>query len=257
MIMGLSEAIQWLQQDGQALFLVFIRAGALMALLPAFGERLLPMRIRLALTLTFALLTFPLARDVIEQAAQGVGWTLLIAAEVVAGLALGILFRLFVVALQIAGGIAANVTSLSQIFGGTVSDPQPAMATLLVLAGLALATSAGLHVKVTMVLTESYLMLPPGQLPSGSDIASWGSGSVAYIFDLAFSLAIPFVIGAMIYNLALGAINRAMPQLMVAFVGAPLITGAGLVLLLFTAPVALAVWADAFDRALMNPMAPR
>jgi flagellar biosynthetic protein FliR len=79
---------------------------------------------------------------------------------------------------------------------------------------------------------------------------------VARAFALAFSLAAPFVVASFLYNLALGAINRAMPQLMVAFVGAPVITAGGLVLLALALPALLGVWLAAFDEFLARPMAP-
>ncbi len=60
---------------------------------------------------------------------------------------------------------------------------------------------------------------------------------MAQAFALGFSLAAPFVIAGFAYNLALGAINRAMPQLMVAFIGAPAITAGGLLILMLAAPV--------------------
>ena len=41
--------------------------------------------------------------------------------------------------------------------------------------------------------------------------------------------------------------NRAMPQLMVAFVGAPAISFGGLALLLIVAPFLLDVWRNAFE----------
>ena len=37
---------------------------------------------------------------------------------------------------------------------------------------------------------------------------------IAHSFGLAFALATPFVIASLIYNLALGVINRAMPRKM-------------------------------------------
>lgn len=58
-------------------------------------------------------------------------------------------------------------------------------------------------------------------------------------------------------NLALGAINRAMPQLMVAFVGAPLITFGGLALLLVATPVILSVWLDALMAFFQDPVGAR
>ena len=53
---------------------------------------------------------------------------------------------------------------------------------------------------------------------------------------LAFTLAAPFVLVSVLYNLTLGVINRAMPQLMVVFVGAPVITGLGLAVLFADGP---------------------
>ena len=63
-----------------------------------------------------------------------------------------------------------------------------------------------------------------------------------------------FVVAALLYNLALGAINRAMPQLMVSFVGAPALTLGGLALLALSAPVILTVWRTAMDAALTTPL---
>ncbi|OZA12754.1 MAG: hypothetical protein B7Y02_06935 [Rhodobacterales bacterium 17-64-5] len=57
----------------------------------------------------------------------------------------------------------------------------------------------------------------------------------------------------MIYNLALGAINRAMPQLAVSMVGAPALTLGGLALLAVATPLLLAVWLEAFQAFLADP----
>jgi flagellar biosynthetic protein FliR len=48
-------------------------------------------------------------------------------------------------------------------------------------------------------------------------------------------------------------INRAMPQLMVAFVGAPLITFGGLLLLMMLAPAMLYVWLQALSTFAASP----
>ncbi|MFY8145461.1 MAG: flagellar biosynthetic protein FliR, partial [Rhodobacter sp.] len=50
-------------------------------------------------------------------------------------------------------------------------------------------------------------------------------------------------------------INRAMPQLMVAFVGAPALTAGGLVLLALSTPLALAVWLAALNGFFAAPFA--
>ena len=71
----------------------------------------------------------------------------------------------------------------------------------------------------------------------GGQLSQWGIDKVSGAFAMAFRLAAPFVIVSVLYNITLGVINRAMPQLMVAFVGAPVITAGGLALLALMSPI--------------------
>ncbi|MCC5992460.1 MAG: flagellar biosynthetic protein FliR [Rhodobacteraceae bacterium] len=235
-------------------FAVFLRVGAMMALLPAFGEMVVPVRVRLAVTLAFTLVVTPAVAPALPELVLAPGPLLtFVMTEALAGLVLGAGLRLFVIVLQTAGTIAAQATSLSQFIGGAGADPQPAMAQLLVMAGLALAVMAGLHVRLAELLILSYSLFPAGQFLPGSDLADWGSARVAHAFRLAFTLAMPFVILSLVYYVALGAINKAMPQLMVAFVGAPAITFAGLALLFLTAPLILPIWQQGFHSFIADP----
>ncbi len=176
--------------------------------------------------------------------------------EIAVGVMLGIGIRLFILALQTAGSIAAQSTSLAQILGGSMAEPVPAMGHILVVGGFALAVMAGLHVRVAEMVILSYDMLPMGRLPNGADVSDWGVNQIRRAFELAFTLAAPFVILSVLYNVALGVINKAMPQLMVAFVGAPVITAGGLMLLALCAPLLLATWLGALNSFIDNPMAP-
>jgi len=242
-------------QSGLAVGLfVLIRVGAVMAVLPAFGERSVPERVRLMLALAFTAIVAPaVSADVMPVIEGGTGLMLALLGEVAAGLALGLALRLFVLVLQMAGSIAAQSTSLSQIFAGAAVEPLPAIGHVMVISGLALAVMTGLHVRVAEALIGSYTILPPGQIPDPSIIADWGSARVGRAFALAFTLAAPFVIASFVYNLALGVINKAMPQLMVAFVGAPAITAGGLILLVLSLPIILSTWNDGFILFLANP----
>lgn len=235
-------------------FAVFLRMGAAAALFPAFGEQVVPVRIRLMAALCFTAVVAPAVLSQVVEVATQAAMPQLFATEIVAGLAIGIGLRLMVIALQVAGTIAAQSTSLAQFFGGAGVDPQPAIAQLLLVAGLALAAMAGLHVRLAETAIASYALLPPGHFAPATALAEWGVAEVTHAFALAFGMAMPFVIAALIYNVALGAINRAMPQLMVAFVGAPALTLGGLVLLLMVAPIALALWWRVFEMRLGDPL---
>lgn len=229
--------------------LVFLRIGAALALLPAFGEQSVPQRLRLVIALAFTAVVAP------AVAASGPTEPGLLhaAAEVVAGLALGAVFRLMILVLQITGSIIAQATSLSQMAGSAMADPQPAVGQVLMVSGLALAVMAGLHVKLAEALILSYRLLPIGAFPAAAEFATWGLGQTARAFSLGFSLAAPFTIAALMYNLALGAINRAMPALMVSFIGAPALSAGGLALLALLSPLLLSVWLSALQGVLDNP----
>jgi len=237
-----------------AAFLVFLRVGAAMAILPIVGESSVPGRVRLALAIVFTVIVTPAVADGFTTLQPTGFWiTNLLFTETIIGLAIGFSLRMFVFALQIAGSIAAQSTSLSQLFGAAGVDPQPAIGHVLVIAGLALAVTLGLHIKIAGLFIYSYQVFEAGKLVPAIDLSAWGVARVAHSFGLAFSLAAPFIVASLIYNIALGAINRAMPQLMVSFVGAPAITAGGLVLLLVVAPFILAAWFAALDSFLLAP----
>ena len=236
-------------QDAMA---VFLRVGGLLAVLPAFGEQAVPMRVRLAIALAFTAVVLPAVAGAIPDARPTAA---LFLSEAGAGLILGLGLRLLILALMMAGTLAAQSASVSQLFGGAVPEPQPAFANLFVIAGLALAVMAGLHVRAAELLILSYDILPAGRPPLPRDVAQWGLGRVAQAFGLAFSLAAPFVMASLIYNLALGVINRAMPQMMVALVGAPALSLGALALLAVTAPAIMQVWTAALSAGLDQPFA--
>ncbi|AJE44819.1 flagellar biosynthetic protein FliR [Celeribacter indicus] len=239
-------------------FLVFLRIGAVMAVLPAFGERSVPERVRLVLAIGFTAIVFPAVSEGLAPLAasqEKVAAALL--TEVISGLILGLSLRLFVMVLQIAGALIAQSTSLSQIFGGGAVEAQPAIAHLLSVAGLALAVMMGLHVRVAELLILSYDVFPAGFMAPARDVMIWSVDHVGRIFALSFTLAAPFIIASLVYNVALGVINRAMPQLMVAFVGAPAITLGGLLLLFVSAPLLLETWEAGFARLLLDPFGAR
>ena len=235
---------------------VFARVGPAFAFLPVFGERVIPARIRLVAGLCLSMVIAPALVPVITPPpADALAIARYLVPETLVGLSVALSLRLFIMALQMAGTMAAQATSLAQFFGGAGVDPQPAMSQVLVMAALALLVAMGLPERCAALFILSYDMVPAGQFPSPSDIAAWGTARVGHAFALAFGLAAPFLIAATLYNLALGAINRAMPQLMVAFVGAPALTLGSLFLFLLAAPLMLGVWSQSVWPALVEPLA--
>lgn len=232
--------------------IVFLRVAAMVSVFPAFGEQMIPVRVRLGVALAFTFVAAPALPQfpVPETPMHFLGY---LATESVAGLALGVAVRFFAHALQTAGSIAAQSTSLAQMLGGAGIDPMPAIGAVLFWAGMALAMMLGLHVRAAEFMIHSYQLLPAGQFPDAAMLSQWGVERVSKSFSLAFTLAAPFVITSVIYNLTLGIINRAMPQLMVAMVGAPVITFGGLAILMIGAPMILNTWIEALSGFFADP----
>lgn len=247
-LLDLAEGLAW------AAALAFVRIGAMVALMPGIGDAVVPQRVKLAVVVVYAIVLSPLLAD--RPGIAGLEPSFLaLGGEAVAGLILGVGLRLFLVALQTAAAIIAQATTLSQLFSGTAPEPQPAMGNLFMIAAVTLALIAGLHVKAAELLLLSYDILPAGGQPSAADAADWSLGLIGRTFSLAFTLAAPFVIASLVYNLALGAINRAMPTLMVSMVGAPALVLGALALLTVASPVLLAAWLSAFSDHLAQPFA--
>ena len=236
---------------------IFTRVGAAAFLIPGMGERAIPVRVRLGLALALTLLLWPLVRPLVAETPRTVpGLALLLAAEAVSGVLIGLGFRLLVLVLQIAGMTAAFHLSISHMFGsGVAPTPEPTMATFLALGGIVIAMQAGLHVAVVAALAGLYEVLPFGRFPLAADAGAWSVARVADGFALGLSLAFPFIAVSFAYNLALGALSRAMPQLLVALVGVPLLVGLGLLTLYLVLPAIYDRWRPLLETILSNPLA--
>ncbi|MDO6586414.1 flagellar biosynthetic protein FliR [Salipiger sp. 1_MG-2023] len=247
-VLGLISGWAWLG------FIVFLRVAAMISTLPGLGEQSVSVRVKLVLSLLLATIVLPAAAEKIPTVEPGYGTVLyVILTESISGLILGLWLRLLMHALQTAGSIAAQSTSLAQLLGNAGADPMPAIGHILTVSALALLMITGFHVKIAAYVILSYDLLPPLQFPRPSVIGQAGRQQITDSFALAFTLAAPFVILSALYNLTLGFINKAMPQLMVAFIGAPVITLGSMALLILTSPVMLSVWLSTVDLFLSNP----
>ncbi len=233
--------------------LVFARLGAAVMLLPGLGEQEIPATIRLALGLGLLALLLPALAPGLPPAPEASAEALrMIAQEVVIGLWLGGLARILALAMAMAGQAVATLIGLQ---GVLVTDPSlGAQATALgrafALLTAVLVLSGGLYAIALRALVESYAVLPAGApLPLGlaaENVAAAGAASL----ELALRLAAPFVIAAVVLNIALGLLARLAPQVQTFFIAIPGQILAGLALLALLAPPLVATYAEALRAGL-------
>jgi flagellar biosynthetic protein FliR len=223
--------------------LTVARLSFVIILIPGLGERVIPAQVRVLVLLALSAAISGLGITDYEMPTQTGAFMMVMFTEVLLSLFLGIGLRMIIWVLGIAGAVIAQSIGLSQFLGVALEDEaQTATANLLTMAGAALLFSMDFHVQVITSWIGFYETVPIGSV-------SW-TGQ-AYLFDsfyAAFAFAImlswPFVAMNLLYNICLGFINKAMPQMMVAFVGAPFLVGAGLFLLAVSIGALLMVWQE-------------
>jgi flagellar biosynthetic protein FliR len=215
--------------------LIFARVGAIVMLLPGFGEATVPARIRLGLALFVALLLHP---AVSGQFAPGVARNLpaavtLLAGELAIGLFIGLATRLLLAGVQVAGTTIA--TQLGLGFAMTVDPTQGSQGAIvgnfLSMATVTLIFVTDLHLPALAAVTSSFTLFPPGHwLPAG-DFARVTVDLVAESFRVGVQISAPFLAFGLVFNLGLGMLQKMMPQFQLYFVAMPLSIGGGLLLL--------------------------
>lgn len=204
--------------------LTFARLGSMMMVLPGVGEQMIPRTVRLGIALVLTLLFLP----VLEEAARplplnAVGLIVAIIREILIGLAIGLLVRLIMGAVQVAGttiafqiglGFAQNVDPAAGVQGAILSNFLSMLALLLLFA-------TDTHHHLISALYNSYVVFPQdGNLMPG-DFADLAVQTVAGSFQVAVQMAAPLVIFGLIFYLGMGILSRLIPQLQVFFLALP------------------------------------
>src|ERR1043166_6961260 len=165
--------------------LVFARIGAMVMLLPGFGETNIPARIKLSIALLLTLIILPLHRAAYHVDMSSLTPLLvLMMHEIVIGIVLGTTARVTLSALQVAGSVIAQQLGLGFV---TAIDPTQGQQGLLIgnfltILGLTLLFATDSHHLVISALTESYRIFAPGQLMPSRDIASLATRAFAAAF---------------------------------------------------------------------------
>ncbi len=234
-----------LPQFAFAFVLVLGRVGAACMLIPGVGEAELPMIVRAGFALALTALLLPvLAHDLPPPPADVWRGLAMLIAELAAGLLLGWLARLLLLALPLAGQMIALLTGQASVLqpDEMLGAQGAAMGRLLGLAGPVLLLSSGLYALPLQALAGSYRVLPAGALLPAGDTAASAIAAVAACFALALRLAAPFPLAGIVWQVALAALVRLAPQVPVFFLAAPAQLLGGLALLAALAGAVLGVW---------------
>ncbi len=224
---------------GYAAILILGRVGACLAMLPGFGSTRFPVRFRLLLALALSLalspLLLPAAQGVLMGVAGDAGKARLLAGEMVVGTGLGLMARLYILGMQFAASLITAAIGLAATPGAPIDDTElvPPLASLVTLTATAAIFAANLHYMMISALIDSYAAIGIGSPIDPGWYLDQMVAKISHTWSMGLRLASPFVVFAIIVNLAIGFANKFTPQISVYFMTMGLTAAAGLILLFF------------------------
>jgi flagellar biosynthetic protein FliR len=239
----------WLSLQIYCVLLVFVRVSAAFLLLPGFGEPSVPTRMRFLAALAVAVAVAPTVAGMPTAVPGSVRIATAVAAEAACGALLGVLSRTVISGVLTAGQIISQNIGLTNIFAAGLSiDEASTVGGALYAGAVAILFATNGHHMILRALADSYNLLPPAQFPEvAASVRSVVAAGVR-CFRLGGQLALPFLLLALVFNVSLAAVNRAMPAMPVFMIANPAIVIFGLYLLSATVPGMLGIgmggWTD-------------
>jgi flagellar biosynthetic protein FliR len=221
---ALTLTLDALPAEAFAFFAVFARIGAMAMVMPGFGELTLSPRIRLMIALGLTVAIAPLVSATLPaMPGSAFAVTIFIGGEVIIGIAVGLLARLVMGAIQVAGTAISYQSGLAfaQSFDPTQGTQSAVISTFLSLVAVTLIFMTDMHQLLILAMRDSYtLFMPGGEIPVG-DFAELAVRTLSGLFVIALQMAAPFIMFGLIFYLGLGLLSRLMPQVQIFFVAMP------------------------------------
>ncbi len=235
-------------QNALAGVALILRAGGFLAFAPIVGSDSVPATAKAALALLIAVLLAP----VVPAPPPGINLLWLSATEFTAGVMLGFVTSLLFDALVFAGTFVGFPTGLST---AAMMDPVnqsqiPVTATFYQIVGSLMYLAIGGHRQALGALARSYEIVPVGLTHWDGPWIKVFVATTGQVLTIGFRLAAPVLVAGLLVDLCLMLIARAVPQMNILVVGAPIRVAAGLIALAASLHVFAPLVAESADAVL-------
>ena len=193
--------------------MAFVRAGGLLAMVPVFSGRNLPVPLRIAIAAFLGSVGLQAATGIAIPPTDVTGLILAAAHELIIGLLMGLGVRLMFFALEMAGQIISTEMGLvvsAQIDPVSQNNSTP-VGVALTLFGTLLFLLSGAHHAVFAAFARSFALMPPGVIGfqrSAGEVFVQSTGS---IFLLAVQMAAPLMAINFVVTLTFAILSKAAP----------------------------------------------
>lgn len=238
-----------------AFFVVFARVGAVLMLLPVFGDDSIPGRVRLMIAFGMSAALFGILGDPARNAlTHGAVLPAVLVSELVTGLAIGTIVRILFFAMAMAGSIVSMQAGFSSavVFDPSQSGSAPLLSKFVGIAAALVCLGMQVHHLWLGAMIQSYHSFPVGGLPPMHDFAQLAVQALSRSMTLGFSLAAPLLVYGIVFNVALALAARVAPAIQVFFIAQPLNLLLGVSLAAATIGTMLTMFAKAMADAMQG-----
>jgi flagellar biosynthetic protein FliR len=225
------------QQAILGVFLVFSRIGLCFLVLPGISSDRTPAQVRLFLAIAVSLAIAPIIVSTLKSAIPQNAGDLapLLAMEALIGLLIGLLVRIFFVALEFAATAMASFLGYSSAFTHNIegSDAATSLSAIVTIPAVVLFFLLDQHTKIVELLLNSYQSFPIGHPPYAQASLETLLSALATAFRLALQICAPLLVYSLVVNLVFGLLNKMVPQIPAYFISAPFLMFGGLIILYF------------------------
>lgn len=230
--------------------LVVIRISGIIAATPIFGARNVPVVMKVGLVLLTSFFMLPVATVRTDVYAMGLAeLALLIANELLIGLAMGFIISLAFMFVQIAGQMMDVPMGFSMV---NVLDPLlgqqvPILGQFQYAISVIVFLSINGHHLILKALADSFSLIPLGGWSYWPGLTEIISKAFVLAFSLGLQIALPVVAVLLIVDIALGLIARTVPQMNVFILGFPLKIIVGLAFVMLLLPMYVVFMENVFS----------
>jgi len=213
--------------------MVLTRISAFFLVLPVFGWKSIPVRVKVAMTVLMAFffsMAMPPAINTSHISALEAG--LLIANEATYGLALGLIVTVLFSAVKLSGRIVERQMGLAmaQILDPMTGERTQPLSSLLEMIFIILFLSANGHHLLLLIISRSFETIPVGSVPTIPVLSSGIIKAGSTMFLLGLRLAAPMLAAFLLLMVVLAVLARMVPEMNILFISLPLRVGLGLLM---------------------------
>jgi len=228
-----------------SVLVIGLRVSGLMLFAPFFGSAVVPPRIKAALVIAITAVLYPVYSPHL-QAVTLSHWPVLVASEMVVGIAMGVATNIVFEAAQMAGQVLSVQMGYSLV---NILDPSTQVESTVVAflhQSIAMLIFLGLDVHhwILRAVAHSFEYLPPGSATLNPLFVQALLHEGAIVLELGIQIAAPVLSATLLADIVLGLMGKASPQMPLMLLGPAVKSMLGVLVL----GVTMRFWPHLFER---------